>query len=195
MNRDTKRAITLILILFGLAFLIMLGSRKSPLRGTLMFFNVESEEITELTEEESLKKEEEQRQREKEKQEALQREEEKLAKEEESLKKLHARKVPYEGMSKKYIDSTIVGMHDAYELETIKVSGKTIYKHKYIWYASNGYDVPLIVICKDGIVSNVYKYYTDTYWDSNGMPHFGNSRSKNTYSQKTYNSSYFYVNH
>ena len=63
MNRDTKRAISLILILFGLAFLIMLGSRKSPLRGALMFFNIESEEIKELTEEERLQKEEEQRQR------------------------------------------------------------------------------------------------------------------------------------
>ena len=145
-----------------------LMSESQPIQETTAVEIELTEEEQELLEKEEIAKKEDQKR-----------------KEEEALRKSYATKVPYVGMDEKYIDCTIVCVHDSYDSETYKVSGKNIYRHKYIWYASNGYDVPLIVICKNGEVIDVYKYYADTYWDSNGYPCFDNKRS--TY--KSYSSS------
>lgn len=95
---------------------------------------------------------------------------------EKALLKSLATRIPYEGMSEKYIDSTACGTHDEYKSKKRSVNRKTVYEHKYIWYADNGADIPLIVICEEGEVKSVTRYYLDMYWTSDGMPNFSAER-------------------
>lgn len=69
-------------------------------------------------------------------------------------------KIPYKGMREKYINLTAAGNAN-------KHTGD-----KYYWYSDNGKDMVLCVVCEDGVVTDVTKYYEKVYWTSNGMPKF-----------------------
>lgn len=97
-------------------------------------------------------------------------------------RKSYADKLPYEGMDSEFIDDTLVGEHVGYEFEKTSVAGKTAYKSKYIWYAANRRDVTLVVTCMDGKVTDVHKFHTNTYWDSQGNPQSYKTHSNSSYS-------------
>ena len=79
-------------------------------------------------------------------------------------------KIPYEGMSEKYIDSTIMGKHHKYKNEV--VGGGMRWEttvQKYYWENIEG-DTILYVDCEDGVVKDVIKYGVDYFWTSDGRP-------------------------
>lgn len=94
----------------------------------------------------------------------------------EAQREAYAAILPYKGMEEIFIDDTIVGEHGYQRTETEKVAGTYIETNYYYWYA--GGDNPLIVICENGVVQKVTKYFLDEYWDENGMPIFDNPRHK-----------------
>lgn len=94
-------------------------------------------------------------------------------------------KIPYKGMSEKYINSTAAGKADKHEAEYVKSRGKRAgyNSDKYYWYADKAKDVVLTVECRDGKVTDVTKYYESTYWYSDGMPKFWATRQTTTKSK------------
>lgn len=100
-------------------------------------------------------------------------------------------KIPYEGMSESYINSTAAGKADKNDSKYIKGTKYSdgYNKDKYFWYADNNNDIVLIVECKDGVVTGVTKYYENVYWTANGMPKFWATKPKtSTSTKKNYSS-------
>ena len=91
-------------------------------------------------------------------------------------------KIPYEGMSEKYINLTAAGNAGKHSSEYVKGWGSNPgYNYdKYLWYANNSNDIVLIVECKDGKVTDVIKYFEWVYWTSDGMPKFWATKPKTT---------------
>lgn len=91
-------------------------------------------------------------------------------------------KIPYEGMSEKYINLTSAGYAGKHDSEYVKGWGSDpgYNSDKYYWYANNGKDIVLIVKCKDRKVTDVTKYFEWVYWTSDGMPNFGATKPKTT---------------
>lgn len=91
-------------------------------------------------------------------------------------------KIPYEGMSEKYINLTAAGNAGKHNSEYVKGWGSNPgYNYdKYLWYANNSNDIVLIVECKDGKVTDVIKYFEWVYWTSDGMPKFWATKPKTT---------------
>lgn len=88
---------------------------------------------------------------------------------EESNRQFYAKlktKLPYEGMSEDYIDSTMMGKHD--KLIADDDNDDFVY-NVYYWNANNG-DTMLAVSCINGKVDHVSKYYEWAYWTSDGKP-------------------------
>lgn len=88
---------------------------------------------------------------------------------EESNRQFYAKlktKLPYEGMSEDYIDSTMMGRHD--KLIADDDNDDFVY-NVYYWNANNG-DTMLAVSCINGKVDHVSKYYEWAYWTSDGKP-------------------------
>ena len=82
----------------------------------------------------------------------------------------YANKFPYEGMSEKYIDCTLMGKHHEYKSEV--AGGGMRWEHtvqKYYWENIEG-DTMLYVDCVDGVVRNVIKYGVDYFWTADGRP-------------------------
>lgn len=96
-------------------------------------------------------------------------------------------KIPFDGMSEKYINSTAAGNADKHESKYVRGSGsKPGYNlDKYYWYSDNDKDMVLFVECKDGKVTDVRKYYESTYWTADGMPKFWATRPARTTKKKT----------
>lgn len=90
-------------------------------------------------------------------------EEEREAKERQRIKdekrKFYSDKVPHEGMSEEYIDSTLVGKHTKYREE---YDGTHIYE----WYVYN--TRRLRVTCENGAVKEVRKNYNNVYRKEDG---------------------------
>lgn len=97
------------------------------------------------------------------------------------------KKIPYEGMSEKYINSTAAGSADKHESEYVKArKSKPGYElDKYYWKSNDNKDTVLFVECRDGRVTKVTKYYESTYWTKSGMPMFWATRSKATTQKKS----------
>lgn len=72
--------------------------------------------------------------------------------------------VPYVGMRESDINNTQCGPYSAKRSYSTKEPRFSNSYTLYDWYA-NGHDVPLIVQCEDGVVTDVSKYYTDKYWN------------------------------
>lgn len=100
-----------------------------------------------------------------------------------------ANKLPYIGMPEEYIDATAAGHHKGFDSSISYDNGFTTYIHKFSWYSSNGRDIPLIVTCRNGKVSDVTRYYQNVYWTPAGMPNFGAVR-KSPSSKKIYHDTY-----
>ena len=105
--------------------------------------------------------------------------------------------MPYIGMSEDYISITKAGHYDYYDSYRVTVGDITTYESKYVWYGSNGRDIPLIVLCRNGMVTKIKKDYTDTYWNVDGTPCFDNPRmekkdSHYTVSEKNYETNDMY---
>ncbi|MGX8680750.1 MAG: hypothetical protein ACSW8B_05135 [bacterium] len=82
---------------------------------------------------------------------------------------------PFGSMPERYIHMTACGRYDDYETYSVKEGDELVEETKYIWYAENGRDIPLIVICRNGEVKRVYRYYVNTslrYWDEEEYPCF-----------------------
>ena len=96
-------------------------------------------------------------------------------------------KIPYEGMSEKYINLTAAGNAGKHNSEYVKGWGSNpgYNSDKYYWYANNSNDIVLIVECKDGKVTDVIKYFQWVYWTSDGMPNFGATKPKTTTKKST----------
>lgn len=96
-------------------------------------------------------------------------------------------KIPYKGMSEKYINLTAAGNAEKHTNEYVKGWGSNPgYNYdKYLWYANNSNDIVLIVECKDGKVTDVIKYFQWIYWTSDGMPNFGATKPKTTTKKST----------
>ena len=84
---------------------------------------------------------------------------------------------PYEGMEEKYINFTAAGTADLQQCDYVTSSkrGHGYNKSEYVWYSDRGCDIVLIAECRDGVVTDVTKYYEGIYWTSDGMPSFGSS--------------------
>lgn len=96
-------------------------------------------------------------------------------------------KIPFEGMSEKYINLTAVGNSDKHESKYVKGHGSKpgYVLDKYYWYSDNNKDMVLFVECKDDKVTDVTKYYESTYWTSDGMPKFWATRPAKTTKKKS----------
>lgn len=96
-------------------------------------------------------------------------------------------KIPYKGMSERYIHVTAAGKADEHESKYVKGNGtKSGYDcDKYYWYAEKQKDMVLFVECQDGKVTDVIKYYERVYWTADGKPKFGATRSKTTTKSRT----------
>lgn len=109
----------------------------------------------------------------------------------------YSQMMPYIGMSEDYISITKAGHYDYYDSYRVTVGDITTYESKYVWYGSNGRDIPLIVLCRNGMVTKIKKDYTDTYWNVDGTPCFDNPRmekkdSHYTVSEKNYETNDMY---
>lgn len=101
----------------------------------------------------------------------------KEAQRDEMLREFYSDKVPYEGMSEKYIDYTLAGPHDEYiPPEERNVERGTVIG-SYRWKADGTDKTVLAVSCMDGEIISVSKYCEDTYWTADGKPHFHSKRS------------------
>ena len=112
---------------------------------------------------------------------------------ERELRASYATKVPYEGMSEKYINDTLVGKADRHDSEKVNGGMRSEFVvEDYVWYSDDGRDITLIVKCKEGIVTDVIKYGIGYYWTADGKPDFSavnpyrtNSKSSRKTSSKT----------
>lgn len=92
-------------------------------------------------------------------------------------------RMPYIGMSEKYIDDTIVGKSASHRFD--RDNKGHIRSTLYSWKAYNGKDVVLVVTCKDDKVTDITKYYENVYWNSDGTPNFGASKPSYSKSYST----------
>ena len=117
-----------------------------------------------------------------------QKEQQELAK----IKKI-VQDIPYVGMEEKYIDMTLVGNHDGWEDEFYKENGKNKRKMTYTWKSDDREAYVLAVICRDGVVTSVWKYNENIYWTSSGKPNFSVKRSFANTKKKVINYDFYDV--
>ena len=100
--------------------------------------------------------------------------------EEQKFLAILAGKIPYEGLSEKYIEDTIVGSYDRVE-DSDDNSDLDSDQTAYYWESNNGeYDV-LEVICESGSIAKINKLYPEVYW-VNEVPDF--SADKDAYDKQ-----------
>ena len=90
-------------------------------------------------------------------------------------------KLPYEGMSEDYIDSTMMGKHDKFIPDD---DNDDFVYNLYYWDANNG-DTMLAVTCINGKVDHVSKYGIGYFWTADGKPNYN---GKNPYTSSSYKS-------
>lgn len=101
-------------------------------------------------------------------------------------------KLPYNGMSVKYISDTLVGQYgkvsDGYDYK----EGKDSSVKRYYWYSDDRRDVVLEVMARYDpnrygyYVEKVEKVNSDIYWTADGRPNFGAKRPAQTTSKRKY---------
>ena len=106
--------------------------------------------------------------------------------------------IPYEGMSESYINYTAMGNYHDKEYVVVGKGKRTEWsKNEYRWKNSNGKTI-LYVECRDGVVTDVTKYWEDKYWTADGKPIYSGTRSGYSSSssgkKKVYNDDSYNVN-
>lgn len=106
--------------------------------------------------------------------------------------------IPYEGMSESYINYTLMGnYHDKERVIVGKGKRSEFSKNEYRWKNSSGKTI-LYVECRDGVVTDVSKYWEDKYWTSDGKPIYSGQRegysSSSNGKKKVYNDDSYNVN-
>ena len=101
-------------------------------------------------------------------------------------------KLPYNGMSVKYISDTLVGQYgkvsDGYDYK----EGRDSSVKRYYWYSNDRRDIVLEVMARYDpnryayYVETVEKFNTDIYWTADGRPNFGAKRPAQTTSKRKY---------
>ena len=88
--------------------------------------------------------------------------------------------------------SCLLLYHTSFFLSTFLV-----YIHEYRWKNNNGKTI-LYVECRDGVVTDVTKYWEDKYWTADGKPIYSGTRSGYSSSsngkKKVYNDDSYNVN-
>ena len=107
-------------------------------------------------------------------------------------------KIPYEGMEEDYINYTSMGKYHDYEHIVVGKGKRNEYsRDEYRWKNDDGKTI-LYVECRDGVVTDVRKYWEDKYWTTDGKPIFSGRRSENTSGsggkKKVYNDDSYNVN-
>ena len=90
-------------------------------------------------------------------------------------------KLPYKGMSERYIDFTMMGKHDEVILDD---DYDDFVYNTYYWNANDG-ETMLAVSCINGEVNKVSKYFEWAYWTSDGNPNPNGKNNKNKYNTST----------
>jgi hypothetical protein len=90
-------------------------------------------------------------------------------------------KLPYEGMSEDYIDSTMMGKHDKF----IPDDDNDDFVYNLYYWDTNSGDTLLAVTCINGKVDHVSKYGIGYFWTSDGKPNYN---GKNPYTSSSYKS-------
>lgn len=106
--------------------------------------------------------------------------------------------IPYEGMSESYINYTAMGNYHDKEYVVVGKGKRTEWsKNEYRWKNNNGKTI-LYVECRDGVVTDVTKYWEDKYWTADGKPIYSGTRSGYSSSssgkKKVYNDDSYNVN-
>lgn len=106
--------------------------------------------------------------------------------------------IPYEGMSESYINYTAMGNYHDKEYVVVGKGKRTEWsKNEYRWKNNNGKTI-LYVECRDGVVTDVTKYWEDKYWTADGKPIYSGIRSGYSSSssgkKKVYNDDSYNVN-
>lgn len=96
-------------------------------------------------------------------------------KEQEYLASLKDR-LPYKGMSKLYINDTMLGHNHESDVVVVgKGTRREFTKYEYRWKNNSGETI-FYAECRDGIVTEVSKYYEDKYWTKDGRSIFKGKR-------------------
>lgn len=91
-----------------------------------------------------------------------------------------AGKIPYEGLSEKYIEDTVVGSYDRIEDSDDNID-LDLDQTAYYWESNDGeYDV-LEAVCESGFIVKINKLYPEVYW-VNEVPDF--SADKDAYDKQ-----------
>lgn len=90
-------------------------------------------------------------------------------------------KLPYEGMSEDYIDSTMMGKHDKF----IPDDDNDDFVYNLYYWDTNSGDTLLAVTCINGKVDHVSKYGIGYFWTADGKPNYN---GKNPYTSSSYKS-------
>lgn len=125
-------------------------------------------------------------------------EEQKQLKQITEMKEKLQKSIPYVGLDESYINCTIMGdYHDKEYVVVGKGKRNEFSKNKYRWKNSNGKTI-LYVECRDGVVTEVIKYWEDKYWTADGKPIYSGTRAGYTSSsngnETVYNDDSYDVN-